>query len=264
MIKNYNLYIIFKNSMKLITSIPGPIYTSSVVHRPSKICKTPYIADIIDPLDASKIVQAHTPALGCGGHINCECTVYLLPSNNPKNVSKYSIIGANIKSDPSVRILSHPNWANFLMSNILSNKLWYRFENLSSIKSEPKISEHTRFDFSGLTSEGKTCYIEVKCVPLAESRAAIFPYDGSKKPKLISERALKHINTLKELCNTCECYLVYVVMRDDVDCLKISEYDPTYRAAVSSAKDSGVQILAFNIKWIDKEIYFDRELEIIF
>lgn len=48
-------------------TLPGPLVYGTVVSRPSKTNKSPYLADV--ELDDGKgtIVMAHTPGLGCGG-----------------------------------------------------------------------------------------------------------------------------------------------------------------------------------------------------
>ena len=59
-----------------------------IISRPSKICKTPYVADI--ELEDGSIVQAHTASLGCCGLCEKDCYVYASPmlSNCPQSKSK--------------------------------------------------------------------------------------------------------------------------------------------------------------------------------
>ena len=60
-----------------------------IISRPSKICKTPYVADIQLPDDT--IVQAHTASLGCCGLCEKDCIVLASPilsnSENSKSAS---------------------------------------------------------------------------------------------------------------------------------------------------------------------------------
>ena len=48
-----------------------------IISRPSKVCKTPYVADI--ELSNGTIVQAHTASLGCCGLCEKDCYVYASP-----------------------------------------------------------------------------------------------------------------------------------------------------------------------------------------
>ena len=48
-----------------------------IISRPSKICKTPYVADI--QLNDGSIVQAHCASLGCCGLCEKDCYVYASP-----------------------------------------------------------------------------------------------------------------------------------------------------------------------------------------
>ena len=59
-----------------------------IISRPSKICKTPYVADI--ELSDGSIVQAHCASLGCCGLCEKDCYVYASPilSNCPQSKSK--------------------------------------------------------------------------------------------------------------------------------------------------------------------------------
>ena len=72
-----------------------------IISRPSKICKTPYVADI--ELEDGSIVQAHTASLGCCGLCEKDCYVYASPmlSNCPQSKSKvcsYKVYLAQILS----------------------------------------------------------------------------------------------------------------------------------------------------------------------
>ena len=69
-----------------------------VVSRPSKVCKTPYVADI--ELHDGSIVQAHCASMGCCGLSEKESYVYASPikSNTSQTKSKvcsYKIYLAN-------------------------------------------------------------------------------------------------------------------------------------------------------------------------
>ena len=59
-----------------------------IISRPSKICKTPYVADV--ELKDGSIVQAHSASLGCSGLCEKDCIVLASPilSNSENSKSK--------------------------------------------------------------------------------------------------------------------------------------------------------------------------------
>lgn len=64
------------------------LYKGLVLSRPSKICKSPYLADvkIYDDLDniIEENVMAHSPALGCCGLISTNVYVLCTKSESTK------------------------------------------------------------------------------------------------------------------------------------------------------------------------------------
>ena len=57
----------------------------TVINRPSKICKSPYVADVL--LDDGSVILAHAPSLGCNGMCNSGSIIYLSLLENPKKCS---------------------------------------------------------------------------------------------------------------------------------------------------------------------------------
>ena len=87
-----------------------------IISRPSKVCKTPYVADI--ELSDGSIVQAHCASLGCCGLCEKDCYVYASPmlSNCPQSKSKvcsYKVYLAEIYEEKII------NEKNILMIKLL-------------------------------------------------------------------------------------------------------------------------------------------------
>ena len=181
------------NSQNFIYSLGQKMLMATVINRPSKINKSPYLADII--IDSTgEISIAHSPSLGCGGLICSGVKVYVLPCESKtkdKNVSKYILyhIENKEKISPILEIshspiCAHPNMANIIVGQMLEKKMIVGLENLTNIKAETSVeplvkienfnedcvleNEKTcRFDFSGMLNDINVL-IEVKCVPLAD------------------------------------------------------------------------------------------------
>lgn len=256
----------------------GKLYKTIVINRPSKKIRSPYLADIIDPLTNSTVL-AHSPSLGLCGIIKEDTIVKVIEKNNTAK-SKYSIDFVIIKEkNKLITIGVNPIYANHMIKFMLANNLIVKLQNLNSIKNEYNIND-CRLDFF-CTKNNKNIYIEVKNVPLAEyydskhvnkdiiynsnNKIAVFP-DGYRKNcnEAISERALKHIKTLIKLTkDNNETYMIYIVQRNDVDALTISILDAKYYKEIIKAKEKGVTLLAYKIIWKGSKAYFGGEIPIL-
>jgi hypothetical protein len=81
------------NTMDPLYSLPKALIKATVIARPSKKIKSPYLADIsID----SKEYLCHSGALGCSGHIGPGATVWVLEKTpSASTTTKSNIIDNN-------------------------------------------------------------------------------------------------------------------------------------------------------------------------
>ena len=258
-----------------------------VISRPSKVCKTPYVADI--ELNDGSIVQAHCASLGCCGLCEKNCYVYASPikSNCVQSKSKicsYKIYLASFYEEKVVNdkliinkqlIGIDPKLAETLVENALTQNYLKTLTNIKNYKREVKLL-NSRFDFAGLDEHGKYFVMEVKNVPLADyadvsssdrkkmvkcgdfanisvnNKISYFP-DGYRKKKgdVVSERALKHINELAEITQSkiTRPIICFVVQRTDVSSFQASLLDPIYKAAFNDAITKGVEVIVLVVSW---------------
>ena len=258
-----------------------------VISRPSKVCKTPYVADI--ELNDGSIVQAHCASLGCCGLCEKNCYVYASPikSNCVQSKSKicsYKIYLASFYEEKVVNdkliinkqlIGIDPKLAETLVENALTQNYLKTLTNIKNYKREVKLL-NSRFDFAGLDEHGKYFVLEVKNVPLADyadvsssdrkkmvkcgdfanisvnNKISYFP-DGYRKKKgdVVSERALKHINELAEITQSkiTRPIICFVVQRTDVSSFQASLLDPIYKAAFNDAITKGVEVIVLVVSW---------------
>jgi sugar fermentation stimulation protein A len=258
-----------------------------IVSRPSKVCKTPYVADI--ELDDGSIVQAHCASLGCCGLCEKDCYVYASPikSNCVQSKSKvcsYKIYLASFYEEKVIDkqlfinkqlIGIDPKLAETLVENALTQNYLRTLSNIKSYKREVSLLD-SRFDFSGVDEQGKYFVLEVKNVPLADyadvsstdrkkmikngdfaniainEKISYFP-DGYRKKKdaVVSERALKHINELTELTQSkiIRPIICFVVQRTDVSSFQASLLDPIYKVAFNEAIKQGVEVIVLVVSW---------------
>ena len=266
-----------------------------VIARPSKVCKTPYVADI--ELEDGSIVQAHCASLGCCGLCEKDCYVYASPikSNCIQSKSKvcsYKIYLAQFYEEKVLNdqlsinnqlIGIDPKLAETLVENALTRNYLKTLTHIKTYKREVCLL-NSRFDFAGIDKQGKYFVLEVKNVPLADyadvssvdrkkmvkrgdfinidinEKISYFP-DGYRKKKgaVVSERALKHINELAEISHSkiIRPIICFVVQRTDVGSFQASLLDPIYKTAFNDAISQGVEVIILVVSWnVDGEATF--------
>jgi sugar fermentation stimulation protein A len=258
-----------------------------IVSRPSKVCKTPYVADI--ELEDGTIVQAHCASLGCCGLCEKDCYVYASPmkSNCAQSKSKvcsYKIYLARFYEEKVIsgRVITNnqligidPKLAETLVENALTQNYLKTLTHIRTYKREVCLL-NSRFDFAGIDEHGKYFVLEVKNVPLADyadvssmerkkmvkngdfanidinKKISYFP-DGYRKKKgeVVSERALKHINELAEISHSkiFRPIICFVIQRTDVSSFQASLLDPIYKAAFNDAISQGVEVIVLVVSW---------------
>jgi DNA-binding sugar fermentation-stimulating protein len=266
----------------------------TVIKRPSKYIKTPYVADII-PFNSDLSILGHTASLGCCGLADVGAKILMAPVSKTKSKNKdgklsceYKVyLSIMIERESEIIIGIHPKLAEDLTENALKNNLLNCLQNVKKYKRETPIyvegKVDSRFDFSGIDCNGIPFIMEVKNVPLADyeditakdrkkkcyddreqnSKVAYFP-DGYRKKSTdtVSPRALKHIRelTLIKKESKTRCIMCYVIQRTDVQTFQPSIIDPEYREAVKDSIESGVEIITMVVQWTrEGEAYFVRD-----
>jgi len=264
----------------------------TVIKRPSKFIKSPYVADIM-PLNKENEVLAHTASLGCCGLADANATILmsmvpLSKKNSDKLKCKYKVYLSIIREKGREIIVGiHPKLAEDITECALKQNYLSKLQNIKTYRRETAIfvedKVDSRFDFSGIDANGVPFIMEVKNVPLADyeditakdrkgkcyddrsvdSKVAYFP-DGYRKKSAdpVSPRALKHIRelTLIKKESITRCIMCYVIQRTDVDRFQPSIIDPEYREAVKLAIEAGVEIITMVVQWTKNgEVYFIRD-----
>jgi DNA-binding sugar fermentation-stimulating protein len=230
----------------------SPLIKVTVINRPSKVIKSPYVADI--RLEDGTEALCHSPGLGCCGLVASGKTIYVSKAANSKSKTTYTAQVSECADDEGTyNVGIHP-----MVSQMVASKLLDKVCTDVTWKSEVAISEHTRLDYVGIDAFGKKTYVEVKNAMISldsrkrKLRRAVFP-EGYRKSlaDTVSPRAVKHAETLAELMNaadTAACYLVFIVPR--ADCgggLELNALDPIYCKAVLKALHAGVKVRVFGL-----------------
>jgi DNA-binding sugar fermentation-stimulating protein len=227
---------------------------ATVLKRPSSVVKSPYVADI--QFADGSTAMCHTPGLGCCGLVEAGRVIYVEPAKSATAKTSWTAMLAECADETGIYTVGiHPLVPQKAVAGVL-DRLGYGPE--ICWEREVAVNEHTRLDYVGTLPNGKKVYVEVKNamvsnmgdMPRAE-RKALFP-DGFRKKKdmPVSERAVKHAETLAELAgrpDTEVAILVFTVPRDDCDAgLEINPLDPIYCRAIWSAVRAGVKIWGFS------------------
>lgn len=250
------------------------IHCGDVQYRPSKICKTPYVADV---LVNNVEFLGHSPSLGCCGLVEKGASVIVSRVSSKKNKCEYRI-DLSIYREPAfpgneIIVGVNPKLGEALVEAALTNNCIDGLSHIQSYRREvPYLT--SRFDFHGIDQTGREFFLEVKSVPLADyvnvskkerknyteyiaqknfnEKIAYFP-DGYRKNStdVVSPRALKHITELEEIVKTTDkrAILCFVIQRADVNCFQTSNNDLTYKEAVKKAFESGVEIKTIQVEW---------------
>lgn len=266
----------------------APLTRATIVSRPSKECKSPYVADALIYGDGdghgdghgetASTTLVHSPSLGCSGLCANECVVMVQPSGNSKSKCTHRILLSEValKGKEKIYVATHPRLAEDVVKNALCMDLIDELKGhrVECVKEQVHFG-NSRFDFAGISAEGRPFLLEVKCVPLADyedieskerkkrnyddltvwnpmEKVAYFP-DGYRKKKtdVISPRALKHVQELEAIAlgGDIDTYLCFVIQRSDASRFVVSCIDPIYRNAVKKAMNNGVTILTLQCNY---------------
>ena len=261
-----------------------------IVNRPSKKCKTPYVADVRIEMgqdeDQDQEILGHSPSLGCCGLADKGAIVLMTPTSGSAKqpVCSYRIDLAIYKEDDKEIIVGiNPKLGETIAEEALKQNCIACLQNVKSYTREVKIM-NSRFDFAGIDENGTPFVLEIKNVPLADyvdvpkkdrihclaqlehknfnEKIAYFP-DGYRKNStdVVSPRALKHIQELEEIAITgkVRAILCFIVQRNDVKQFQTSNIDLIYKAAVYKASQNGVEIITIQVEWTTQgKCYFVR------
>ena len=163
-----------------------------VMKRPSKVIKSPYVADVL--YDDSEIL-AHSASLGCCGLADIGANILMTKQEvktkkNKKNKQEgegeneaqiekqnkkceYRIyLSVKMEKGQEQIIGIYPKLAEQLVENALKNNYLSKLKNVDEYRRETAIFidgvVDSRFDFSGIDENGMRFIMEVKNVPLAD------------------------------------------------------------------------------------------------
>ena len=253
------------------------VFQGEVIKRPSKYCKTPYVADVQS--ENGQEILGHSLSLGCCGLADKGSSVLMTcptSSNTKKAVCSHRIdlsLYNDLERGEEIVIGINPKLGENIAEEALKNNCMRNLENIQSYTREVKII-NSRFDFAGIDENGKPFILEIKNVHLADyvdvpkkerknyideiknkqfnEKIAYFP-DGYRKntTDVVSPRALKHIQELEEIAKKgkVRTILCFIIQRSDANQFQTSNVDLIYKDAVYQAHQNGVEINTIQVDW---------------
>lgn len=260
--------------MSIVLGKAFQVRLADVCSRPSKVIRTPYVADVFinEDIDDSINALAHTPSLGCNGMVDTGAKVFIIEKEaTSKAKCRYTVIASRIEEKGETIIVGvEPSFGEKIGEDILRNGLIDSFH----VKKLDKqfVYEDCRFDFSGITSSNEAFICEVKNVSIAvyenirpsqlkkrdyttrdvRSKIGIFPSGFKPKGQTHSERAVKQtqrLTQIKQKHPEVRCLILYVIQRSDINEFQISNGDEIYMKTIKEAVSSGIELAAVSINW---------------
>ena len=173
--------------------------------------------------------------------------------NNPKRKLRYTL---QMVHNGESWIMVNTSLTNALAAEAIERGVIGELRDYPRLSREVKTGD-SRIDL--LLERGREqCYVEVKNVTLkGEGRAALFP-------DAVSTRGQKHLRELMALKGAGHrACMLYIVSREDVDFFApAGEIDPDYAALLSQARQSGVEILAWQGKFDTSGAEVTKKMEV--
>ena len=208
----------------------------------------------VDIKIGAKVVTAYCPNTGSLlGLLNEGSKVLVAKVENPNAKLKYRLEAIkDFKTFVGINT-SLPN--DIVFNAIKENKILHEIK--GELKKEVKYGKNSRVDI--YASHPKTdSFIEVKSVTLSREK------NLAEFPDAITSRGSKHLIELSNMSKKgSNCFLIYLIQRDDVDRFSIAkDLDNDYYENSLIAKKSGVKFRAFKCNVSLKGINIINEIKI--
>jgi len=210
-----------------------------------------FLADV--KLENGDTVTAHCP--NTGSMQDC-CApgrpVYLSVHDNPKRKLKYTW---ELIQMPDSLVGVNTLMPNRLVKHAIQTGQVAELNGYAAVRSEVKISDHTRVDLMLEDERQGTCHVEIKNCTMVRDGVARFP-------DAVTARGLKHLRELgAQVAAGHRSVMFYFIQRMDAEIFApADDIDPAYGKALRRALDNGVEILAYDVHIDLEAIRLNRPL----
>ena len=270
--------------MKKIFDFKNSLVPLTLVNRPSKSIKSPYVADAKNVKGEKCLV--HVPSLDMAGQCSNGSKILATPSkiNSKTDYIAQAVCYEDIDKK-KVIIGANPYTAELICKSLIQSDIWNPFKGWNLIpkpknlayKADLYFEKNKNFnvveiknvvcasyDPKEVKNEEKDRFYDYKKPFL---RAGVYPYgdlnQSYKGKKVVSERSIRQIDLMKKNKDKFNFCILFVVNRGDCEIFKPCwKVDPTYAKSLLSAQECGVALLAIKVKWTLQGCYFDKELKV--
>ena len=197
-----------------------------------------FLADV--RLKSGELVTAHCANSGTMK----ECSepgrpVHLSFHDNPKRKLKYT--WEMIKM-PASLVGVNTLVPNRLVKKSIEDGLVEQLKGYENVKAEVKVSDKSRLDLMLTKADRKNCFVEVKNCTLVKEEIAYFP-------DAVTTRGRKHLVELQRLAKEGNRSIIFfLVQRMDAKAFTSADnIDPAYGKELKKAKNSGVEIIVYDV-----------------
>lgn len=227
---------------------PSPLLRGKLVRRYKR-----FFAEVA--LDSGDIITAHTP--NTGAMLTCSTPgsiAYVSRAKNPKRKLSYTL---ELVASGTALVGVNTGLPNRLVEEGIRSAVIGELGTYRTIRREVRFGTNSRVDLL-LEEPGQApCYVEVKNVTLVRDGVALFP-------DAVSTRATKHMAELAAQAKAGnQATVVFTVQREDCDAAApADDIDPVYGAALRSAAECGVRVLAYQAHVTPEAISLYRPLPV--
>jgi len=210
-------------------------------------------------LSDGTVVVAHCANSGSMLSVNdCGAEVWLSPATNPKRKLKYTWELVKIGAAMVGINTQHPN--RIVDEAIAAGKI-PELLGYQSQRREVKYGKNSRIDILLESPDRPPCYVEVKNTTM---RRDLSPGAPAEFPDAVTARGTKHLVELGDMVEQGHrAVMFYLVQRDDGDAFTIAaDIDPTYSATLKTARQRGVEVIAYGCHVSPESIEINAPVEI--
>ena len=161
----------------------------------------------------------------------------------------YDLVAGKVGDD---WILVNSGYHRMIVEKIFEDDKMNPIKGMDSFKAEQKLGE-SRIDFL-VDRNGSRAWVEVKGCTLAKDGVALFP----DAPTTRGKRHLEELIKIED-----HAAVIFLIFRPDAKCfLPYKERDPDFSSTFYEAIDSGVEIHAVQVEYVDGVLYYKGEIPI--
>ncbi len=212
-----------------------------------------FLADIC--LADGTIITAHCPNTGAmRGCSSAGSPVAFSYSANPARKYPHTL---EMVREHGVWVGVNTARTNTIVSEAILQGRIARWQDVTHIQAEVRISAGTRLDLRLIHADGTTTMVEIKSCSLAEDGVALFP-------DAVTVRGAKHLQELANLAAAAEkSAIFYLVQRQDASVFRVAEeIDARYAECFVAALKRGVQVVVCQARISPAGIEVIRELPV--